>query len=170
MNLYNVMVIYEGEGSTNIFIPGVGDTTITYGRPLYIKNASFNVIEALRQFRKMQVNIKINANQLGAFRVIDLGEVTPVRKVLQSNLPKEENVTTSDINSILKSGSNGPITVEKKEQTNYGTFKLPSGSYEGMTLEEVDKLGKLKSVYNGFKSRNKEVKEAIDKYYASKTK
>lgn len=170
MNLYNVMVYYEGEGSTNIFVPGIGDTSITHGRPIYIKNADFNVIEALRQFRKMQINIKINADKLGAFRVIDLSEVHSVSKVLRNNLPKEESVTESDISAVLKSGTTGPIVLDTKpvDTTDYGSFVLPSGSYEGKTISEVDKLGKLKSVYNGFKTRNKQVKDAIDNYYKSK--
>ena len=36
-----------------------------------------------------------------------------------------------------------------------------------ITLKEVDEMGKLKAVYNGFKSRNPEVKAAIEKYYES---
>lgn len=175
MDLYNVMVYYEGEGSTNIFIPGVGDTTITYGRPLYLKNASFNVIEALRQFRMMMVTIKINAKQEGAFRIIDL--TNTVNHNIMSRRPVEEKVSVSesDISNVLSSGTQGPIpTLEplktEEENIDYGSYVLPSGSYEGKTLAEVDKEGKLKSVYNGFKSRNPEVKEAIEKYYESQVK
>ena len=85
---------------------------------------------------------------------------------------KQNNVTQEDIASILSSASNGPIVVEPKEpeqepEIDYASYVLPSGSYEGKTLAEVDKEGKLKSVYSGFKSRNPEVKEAIEKYYAS---
>lgn len=169
MNLYNVMVYYEGEGSTNIFIPGVGDTSITNGRPLYLKNASFNVVEALRQFRMMMVTIKINAKQEGAFRIIDL--LNTVNNTIINSRPREEKITESDISNVLSSGTSGPIpTIEPlktEESIDYGKYVLPSGSYEGKTLEEVDKEGKLKAVYNGFKSRNPEVKEAIEKYYES---
>lgn len=174
MNTYNVMVNYEGEGSTNIYIPGLGDTTITYGRPLYLRNASFNVIEALRQFRMMQVDIQINAKQEGAFRIVDLSNTT-MHNVMQ-NRPveqKKEVIDNNDISTVLSSGSNGPIpTLEpiKSNDTDFGSYKLPSGTYEGMTLSEVDKAGKLKSVYNGFKSRNAEVKEAIENYYKTQIK
>lgn len=169
MNLYNVMVHYEGEGSTNIFIPGLGDTTITYGRPIYLKNASFNVIEALRQFRMMMVRIDIGAKQVGAYRIIDMSNT--VNNTIVKTRPVEEKVSESDISNVLSSGTQGPIPtlepLKTEETTDYGKYVLPSGSYEGKTLEEVDKEGKLKSVYNGFKSRNPEVKEAIEKYYES---
>lgn len=169
MNLYNVMVHYEGEGSTNIFIPGLGDTTITYGRPLYLKNASFNVIEALRQFRMMMVTIQINAKQEGAYRIVDLANT--VNNTIIKTRPVEEKVSEGDISAVLSSGTQGPIPtlepLKKEETTDYGSYVLPSGSYEGKTLAEVDKEGKLKAVYNGFKSRNPEVKEAIEKYYES---
>lgn len=166
MNLYNVMVTYDGEGETNIYIPGLGDTRIVNGRPLYLKNASFHVIEALRQFRRMQISIKIDAGQKGAFRIVDLGQFSkPVRKEVPVREEKTA-VSDSDISSILKAGTSGPIPVEPKvEKVSYKDYKLPSGQFEGKTLEEVDKIGKLKSVYNGFKSRNPEVKEAIEKYY-----
>ena len=169
MNLYNVMVNYDGEGSTNIFIPSVGDTIITHGRPIYIKNASFNVIEALRQFRVMQISIQINAKQEGAFRIIDLGTKTPYDKLREIKPSIKEEVTESDIASVLKSGTNGPIPVPEKPKVekDFGSYVLKSGSFAGKTLAEVDKLGKLKAVYNGYKTRNKEVKEAIEKYYES---
>lgn len=170
MNLYNVMVHYDGEGSTNIFIPGLGDTTLTYGRPLYLKNAGFNVIEALRQFRMMMVRIDIGAKQVGAYRIIDLSNTVSAQ--VRRSVPTEEKVTESDISNVLSSATSGPIpTLEplntKEETTDYGSYVLPSGSFEGKTLAEVDKEGKLKAVYNGFKSRNPEVKEAIEKYYES---
>ena len=171
MSLYNVMVYYEGEGSTNIFIPGVGDTGITHGRPLYIKNASFNVIEALRQFRTMQINIKINADQLGAFRVIDLNDVKPVNAILQNNLPREEKVSDLDISAVLKSGASGPIIIDTPKPADpvvdYGSYILPSGRNKGKTLKKVDAEGKLKAVYNAIKDRNKEVADMIEKYYDS---
>ena len=167
MNLYNVMVYYKGEGSLNVYIPGLGETSIIYGRPLYLKNAGFKAIEALRQYRSMMVDIKIGASASGAFRIVDLAEShnpyqrQPIQEVKQA-------VSTNDINSILSSGTSGPIPVEKKEEkVDYKSFVLTSGSFEGKTLAEVDKLGKLKSVYNGFKSRNPEVKKAIEEYYKS---
>lgn len=169
MNLYNVMINYKGEGSTNIYIPGLGDTNIVYGRPIYLKNASFNVIEALRQFRVMKIDIQINAKQDGAFRIIDL-EVnkTPYAKLKETHQLVKEEVTESDIASVFKAGTSGPIpTPEKPKTTDFGSYVLPSGSYEGKTLAEVDKMGKLKAVYNGYKNRNKEIKEAIEKYYGS---
>lgn len=168
MNLYNIMVRYLGEGSTNIYIPGLGDTYIVYGRPLYLKNASFRVVEALRQFRMMQIDIKINADGLGAFRTIDLSRNT--EKPIQMLKPANEisTVSNDDIKSILSSASKGPIVIDSKNDA--GDYVLKSGQYEGMTLKEVDKLGKLKAVYNGFKSRNPEVKAAIEKYYESQVK
>lgn len=175
MNLYNVMVSYDGEGSTNIYIPGLGDTNIIHGRPIYLKNASFNVIEALRQFRKMQINIQIGAKGLGAFRTIDL-QASTKQAVRQLTPAKEiDNVSESDIKNILSAASNGPIVIEdtkplKQETKNWSEYKLPSGQYEGKTLAEVDAMGKLKSVYSGFKSRNPEVKEAVEKYYESQMK
>lgn len=170
MNLYNIMVTYDGEGETNIYVPGIGDTHIVNGRPIYLKNAGFNVVEALRQFRNMKINIKIDANSKGAFKIIDLDNTKPTQRMT----PREEITSVSDteISNILKAGTSGPIPVEpkKEEKVDYGSYKLPSGQFEGQTLTEVDKLGKLKSVYNGFKSRNPEVKEAIEKYYESLVK
>ena len=172
MDLYNVMVYYNGEGSTNIFVPGVGDTSITNGRPIYFKNASFNVIEALRQFRKMGIDLKINANQLGAFRIIDLAGVTHIKQLRPVEQVVETGVTQSDITNVLSSGSSGPIPtipVEKPKNTvDYSSFVIKSGKFEGQTLAEVDKQGKLKAVYNGFKNKNPEIKEAIEKYYETK--
>lgn len=169
MNLYNIMVYYNGEGTTNIFIPGVGDTVIGNGRPIYLKNASFNVLEAIRTFRSMGIDLKINVDSLGAFRTIDLQESRNPVNVLKETRPVEK-VDADDIQSVLKAGSQGPIVLddsvkESVSTVDYDTYVLPSGKYEGKTLAEVDKEGKLKSVYNGFKTRNPEVKEAIEKYY-----
>lgn len=173
MTLYNVMVSYKGEGSTNIFIPGIGDTPITNGRPIYLKNVGFNVIEALRQFRRMQIDLQINAKQEGAFRIIDMSEmVSPIRQMKPIEKVMETGVSQSDISNVLSSGSNGPIPtiepIKEENKVDYGSFVITSGKFEGKTLAEVDKQGKLKAVYNGFKSRNKEIKEAIEKYYDSK--
>ena len=166
MNTYNVMINYEGDGSTNIFIPQVGDTVVTNGRQLYIKNAPFNVIEALRQYREMMISIQLNAKQKGAFRVIDFSEIQPIKRLI--NERPEVTHEVPDISSVLSSGQNGPIpTIEPIKEQDYGAYVLKSGSYEGKSLREVDELGKLKQVYNGFKSRNPEVKEAIEKYYQS---
>lgn len=172
MNLYNVMVLFKGEGYITIFIPGLGDTTINFGKPIYLKNAPFKVIEALRQYRNLHIEFRINASQQGAVRVVDYNELqSPFqsRPVVQV---KQEAVTEAELSSVKSAGTSGPIPVEKPKQetTDYGDYVLPSGSYEGKTLKEVDKEGKLKSVYNGFKSRNPEVKEAIEKYYESQIK
>lgn len=170
MDLQNVMVFYEGEGSTNIYIPGNGDTQITNGKPIYVKNANFNVIEALRTFRKMKINIKIGASSLGAFRTIDLAANAQVIRP-QPVQPKQEVVTNADISSVLSAGTKGPIVVEpKKEANDFGSYILPSGKFAGKTLKEVDKEGKLQAVYNGYKKRNPEIKEAIEKYYNSQIK
>ena len=170
MNLYNIMVYYKGEGTTNIFIPGIGDTVVSEGRPIYLKNANFNVLEAIRSFRNMGIDIKINVDSLGAFRTIDLGESRNPVNVIKESRPVEK-VDADDIQNVLKSGSKGPIILDEEpikeslNTVNYDSFVLPSGKFEGKTLLEVDKMGKLKSVYNGFKNRNQEVKEAIEKYY-----
>lgn len=166
MNLYNVMVFYEGEGSTNIYIPGNGDTTITNGKPIYIKNATMNVIEALRTFRKMKINIQIGAKATHAFRTIDLGAQPTVVRPQQVQVTKEQ-VTNADITSILSAATSGPIVVDKPKTVDYGSYVLPSGKFAGKTLKEVDKEGKLKAVYSGYKKRSPEIKEAIEKYYGS---
>lgn len=170
MKLYNIMIYYKGEGSTNIYIPELGDTVITEGRPIYLKNASFNVLEAIRSFRNMGIDIKLNVGSLGAFRTVDLGESRNPVNVIKESRPTEK-VDAYDIQNVLKSGSKGPIILDEepiKESLNnidYDSYVLPGGKFEGKTLLEVDKMGKLKSVYNGFKNRNPEVKEAIEKYY-----
>lgn len=177
MNLYNVMVYYNGEGTTNIFLPVVGDVNLVNGRPLYLKNCGFNVIEALRQFRMMMVDFKIGAKQDGAYRIIDYNDLdVPVRT---NRRVVKEKVSNADISSVLSAGTNGPIVLNENElpqteeseptvepeSTDYSQYTLKSGKYAGKTLAEVDKEGKLESVYNGFKLRNPEVKEAIEKYY-----
>jgi len=115
------------------------------------------------------VRIDIGAKQLGAYRIVDLSNTVSVQ--VRRSMPTEEKVTESDISNVYSSASNGPIPelepLRSTEETDFGSYVLPSGQYEGKTLAEVDKLGKLKSVYNGFKTRNPEVKEAIEKYYDS---
>ena len=177
MNLYNLMVLFKGEGYITIYIPGIGDTTINYGKPIYLKNAPFKVIEALRQCRNLHIEFRINASQTGAVRIIDFNELQSpfqARPIIQQ---KQEAVTQAEISSVRSAGTSGPIPVEEvviseKDDSNidYSKYTLPSGSFEGKTLAEVDKEGKLKAVYNGFKSRNPEVKLAIEKYYESQLK
>lgn len=168
MDLYNVMVYYKGEGSTNIYLPCAGDTNIISGRPLYLRNCTYSVIEALRQFRDMMIDFKIGAKQDGAYRIIDFEDLDiPIRSPKNKVSSKKEAVSESEISSIISSGQSGPIAIEQSSTINYSEYKLPSGQFEGKTLAEVDKEGKLKAVYNGFKSRNPEVKEAIEKYYDS---
>ena len=116
------------------------------------------------------IDFKIGAKQDGAYRVIDFAELDAPVMVHRPAVQKE-TVSNADISSILSAGQSGPIILESTEKKNdYSQYKLPSGSFEGKTLAEVDKEGKLKAVYNGFKTRNLEVKEAIEKYYESLVK
>lgn len=75
MNLYNVLVTYSGEGAFKFYIAGVGEVEISSHRPIFLYNASVQVINDLRLLKRSLVNIKINGNPDGAYKIFDLANI-----------------------------------------------------------------------------------------------
>jgi len=75
MNLYNVLITYSGEGAFKFYIAGIGEVEITSYRPIFLYNASVQVINDLRMLKRSLVNIKINGSPEGAYKIFDLANI-----------------------------------------------------------------------------------------------
>lgn len=112
MNKYNVFITYSGEGSFKFTVSKLGELEITAGKPIYVYNASVQLINDLRQLRRNLINVKINATPEGAFKIYDLdnfeGKTQSVREVVRV-VAKEE---TKELESIPESGNTNTGTNE----------------------------------------------------------
>lgn len=75
MNLYNVLITYSGEGAFKFYIAGIGEVEITSWRPIFLYNASVQVINDLRLLRRSLINIKLNGSPEGAYKIFDLANI-----------------------------------------------------------------------------------------------
>lgn len=196
MKTYSLMVFYDGFGSVDLYLPRKGNVKLFDNKPLFIKNAAIDVVEALREYRPLKVRFKITNKVDGAFKVIDYASISPVQG-LRSQMQivsSPEPLSNGDISNILKKGSNGPISengnssisqsttpvsISQQGETgennndniNYADYIVTTGRYEGKTLKEIDEMGKLKAIYNGVKLKPEHpTKIAIENYYKQKIK
>ena len=113
---YNILITYDGDGDFKFRIRKIGDVTITRTQPIYIYNATMDVINDMRQLRKTKPQL------------IDLYK------------NRVTEVTNEDISNIIKGGSAGPIeeepvkTEEQKEEK-----KTPAKTTKKRTTKKTSK-------------------------------
>ena len=122
-NKYNIMISYAGDGDFKFNVRRIGEILISRGKPVYIYNVTFDVINDLRTFKRLLLNVNIGAKPNGAFRIYDYDNYTNMPKAVvgvKPNVVEKEPVSESEISSILKGGSVAPIidaVVEEDDAT-----------------------------------------------------
>lgn len=188
MDSYNAMIYFTGEGYINVFLPKVGETVIYAGRPIYLKNMSFDVLNSIRSLRPLRIDLKITNSSKGAYQTIDFSSYTNLKEQIKNTVtsqPKLAPVSNEELSSIFSKGTKGPIPLEEcksnttdntellkdtsnkpnQEQNtvNPGYYIVDSGTHFGKTIQQVFEEGKLDAVYK--RTKNQKLKTAIEEYY-----
>lgn len=80
MSTYNVRLSFKGEGELIATLPIIGQFSIWEGRDIYLRGATMEIIETLRQYRSMQLEHTIGGELRGCYRVIDVGAIDKIPK------------------------------------------------------------------------------------------
>ena len=191
MDSYNAMIYFTGEGYINVFLPKVGETVIYAGRPVYLKNMSFDVLNSIRSLRPLRIDLKITNSSKGAYQTIDFSSYTNLKEQIKNTVisqPKLAPVSDEELSSIFSKGTKGPIPLDEGKLTttdgpaitidmsdkpiegpvniytvNPGDYIVDSGTHFGKTIQQVFEEGKLDAVYK--RTKNQKLKTAIEEYY-----
>ena len=131
MSTYNVRLSFKGEGELVATLPIIGQFSIWEGRDIYLRGATMEIIETLRQYRSMQLEHTIGGELRGCYRVIDVGAIdkipkTPFRPVaaprvehikdLKAQMMKANELTHFD-EEVLEDTKTAEEETEKVEDT-----------------------------------------------------
>ena len=131
MSTYNVRLSFKGEGELIATLPIIGQFSIWEGRDIYLRGATMEIIETLRQYRSMQLEHTIGGELRGCYRVIDVGAIdkipkTPFRPVaaprvehikdLKAQMMKANELTHFD-EEVLEDTKTAEEETEKVEDT-----------------------------------------------------
>ena len=125
-NKYNVMITYSGEGSLRFKVRKIGEIEISAGKPVYIYNADVDMINNLRELRKILISINIGAKPTGAYRVYNLDDYVMAQTVVgakTNRIVEKEPLSNDEISSILSSGATPEVIEEVKKETKTATKK-----------------------------------------------
>ena len=84
-------------------------------KPVYIYNVDANVINNLRELRRLLLEVSIGAKPDGAFKVYNFDDYADVRKPITNRIKESDVLSNSDISSILKGAKEPEIIEEDKE-------------------------------------------------------
>lgn len=93
---FNARVSFMGEGDVSFVLPKIGEITVWSGRDVFIKNATQDIIETLRQYRAIKVEHKLNGDVKGCYKVIDVDDANtiPRNPYMPISAPKVESVAS----------------------------------------------------------------------------
>ena len=114
MNLYNVLVTYAGEGAFKFYISGIGEVEITSWRPIFLYNASVQVINDLRLLKRSLINIKINGSPEGAYKIFDLASIKSKLNRKSDVISQEPNI--EEIKNELREEIREDVKKELEEE------------------------------------------------------
>lgn len=113
-NKYNIMITYGGDGDFRFTVKRIGEITITKTKPVYIYNVDANVINNLRELRRLLLEITIGAKPDGAFKVYNFDDYADIRRPMTNKIKESDALSNSDISSILK-GAKEPEIIDVLE-------------------------------------------------------
>ena len=114
MNLYNVLITYSGEGAFKFYIAGIGEVEITSYRPIFLYNASVQVINDLRLLRRSLITIKINGSPEGAYKIFDLANIRSKVDRNAGSISQKPNI--EEIKNELKEEIKEDVRKEVEEE------------------------------------------------------
>lgn len=153
---YNVLINYKGEGEFKFIVKKIGEVSITKDKPVYIYNADVDMINNLRQLRRMLIEITIGAKPTGAFKILNTEDYEKKVTFVKANIPNldrrgTEAVSNNEVKSILSSGSNGPIEIEEDKIVSI----TPTNDVKDEDIVDEVKVVKSKKTTKSKKSSSK---------------
>ena len=132
MSTFNVRLSFKGEGELTVTLPVIGQISIWNGRDIYLRGATTEIIETLRQYRSMQLEHTLNGEIRGCYRVIEVGAIDKIpqnafRPVaaprtehiasLKAQMLKANELTHFDEEVLEKAKKEEPKVDNKEEET-----------------------------------------------------
>lgn len=78
MSTFNARLSFKGEGELTVTLPVIGQISIWNGRDIYLRGATTEIIETLRQYRSMQLEHTLNGEIRGCYRIIEVGAIDKI--------------------------------------------------------------------------------------------
>ena len=148
-NKYNIMITYKGDGDFKFVVKRIGEITITKTKPVYIYNVDANVINSLRDLRRLLLEVTIGAKPEGAYKVYNFDDYVDARRIFSRKVADNtETLSNADISSILKGATEPEVVEEKieevteepvKEEAPKQAPKKPSTSKKKSTKKKSNK-------------------------------
>ena len=142
-NKYNIMITYKGDGDFRFTVKRIGEVTITKTKPVYIYNVDANVINNLRELRRLLLEITIGAKPDGAFKVYNFDDYVDLRRPMTHKVKESDALSNSDISAILKGAKEPEVIEEKveevKEEPVKEEVKKPSTTKKKSTKKKSSK-------------------------------
>lgn len=132
MSTFNARLSFKGEGELTVTLPVIGQISIWNGRDIYLRGATTEIIETLRQYRSMQLEHTLNGEIRGCYRVIEVGAIDKIpqnafRPVaaprtehiasLKAQMLKANELTHFDEEVLEKGKKEEPKVDNKEEET-----------------------------------------------------
>ncbi len=132
MSTFNARLSFKGEGELTVTLPVIGQISIWNGRDIYLRGATTEIIETLRQYRSMQLEHTLNGEIRGCYRVIEVGAIDKIpqnafRPVaaprtehiasLKAQMLKANELTHFDEEVLEKAKKEEPKVDNKEEET-----------------------------------------------------
>lgn len=117
-NSYNILIKYRGDGDFKFMVKRIGEVYISKTKPVYIYNATVEVINDLRSLKRLLIDVIIGAKPTGAYKVYDYNDYTDMPRAMvgrKPNLRETEPMSNSDISAILKGGSRVEEPIKEEE-------------------------------------------------------
>ena len=140
MNLYNVLITYAGEGAFKFYLAGIGEVEITPWRPIFLYNASVQVINDLRLLKRSLVNIKINGSPEGAYKIFDMQSIKGKTDRTTESISQKPNI--EDIKEEIKNEIREDVKKEVEEELK----REAKGNKEPEVKKETPKKASKKNV------------------------
>ncbi|MBQ2639248.1 MAG: hypothetical protein IJF92_00575 [Bacilli bacterium] len=125
-NKFNARLSFKGDGELTVTLPIVGQISIWAGRDIYLKGATQEIIEYLRQYRVLKLEHKLNGDAKGCYKVIEVADIDRIPKNAFRPVaaPKTEHI--SDLKAQM---------MKANEMTNFDNEVITEAGQE--TAEEL---------------------------------
>ena len=130
MSTFNARLSFKGEGELTVTLPVIGQISIWNGRDIFLKGATQEIIETLRQYRSMMLEHTLNGEAKGCYRVIEVNAIDRIPQnqfravaaprtehisALKAQMMKANELTKFDEEIISEAGKSDAKKFQEKE-------------------------------------------------------
>lgn len=114
-NKFNARLSFKGEGDLQFTLPIIGEITIWAGRDIYIKGATQEMIEYLRQYRSIRLDHKLNGDIKGCAKIIEVEDYINSNQSMfrATMMEKAQRVQKSSVSDLKSQMIKGDFTEEE---------------------------------------------------------